>query len=438
MPDVFSQLFSHSIEAVILFLYASNLFLPKTSLKSRTGVLILLYGLTFAGTFLSSDWVDALLYLTANFIFFVTQYRLKWEVAIFHSAILTSVLGISEILIFSIINLGKQQPFSHELPLRDRLIVEIFSKILYFVLAYLPSLIYQKRKTDHPTQDGSSLLLGLLPLSSVFIMGTFLSLGNYYPFPPVVDGMILISSLLLLAGNLLLFGADQYHQQKNQQFLEMQLLLQKESASTGYYQMLQQHNENQRIFIHDIKKHLQSIALLNSAGDSEKVNTYIEDLLSSAPLKETVRFCDHQLMNAILSRYQKQCLEKEISFHTDIRKNTLTGFSDSDLTTLFCNLLDNAVEAASQTCEPFIELNVYQKENTPLIIISCVNSCLRDPFTQADTPDYIPPSTKSQKEQHGFGIRSMKHTIEKHNGNLQMYYSRTPSAFHSILTLKRS
>lgn len=438
MSNILFFFFSYSIEAVILFLYASNLFLPKTSLPSRAGILAVLYTAAFAGSFLSSDWVDALLYLAVNFLFFMTQYRLKWEVAIFHSAILTSVLGISEILFYSIINLGRQQPLSQGLSLRDQLVVEIFSKILYFVLAYLPSLFYQKRKTDHPTQDGSSLLLVFIPLSSVFIMGTFLSLGNRYPFPPTADGMILISSLLLLVGNLLLFGADQYHQQRNQRFLEMQLLLQKESASTDYYQMLQQHNENQRIFIHDIKKHLQSIAALNSAGDSQKVNAYIDELLSSAPLRETVRFCDHQLLNAILSRYQKQCLDKGITFHTDIRKNTLTSFSDSDLTTLFCNLLDNAAEAAAKSFEPFIELNVYQKENTPFIIISCVNSCLRNPLAEADTADYVPPTTKSQKEQHGFGIRSLKHTLEKHNGNLQMYYSEEPSAFHSILTLKRS
>ena len=57
------------------------------------------------------------------------------------------------------------------------------------------------------------------------------------------------------------------------EFTEMQLLLQQESNSAQYYEMLRLQNENQRILIHDIKKHLQSIDMLNDQKEHDKIKS---------------------------------------------------------------------------------------------------------------------------------------------------------------------
>ena len=100
-----------------------------------------------------------------------------------------------------------------------------------------------------------------------------------------------ISAVLLLLINLLVFGITQYNQKKSREFTEMQLLLQKESDSAEYYKMLLSQNENRSILIHDIKKHLQSIKLLNEKGESEKIDAYILQLMDASDLKETARIC---------------------------------------------------------------------------------------------------------------------------------------------------
>ena len=128
----------------------------------------------------------------------------------------------------------------------------------------------------------------------------------------------------------------------------MQLLLQKESDFTEYYKMLLSQNANQAILIHDIKKHLQSIASLNEQNAPDKVSAYIHQLLLSSDLKETARICDNELLNAIMARYKRQCNNMGIAFTADIRSGVLNYMSDSDLTSLFCNLLDNATEAAGK------------------------------------------------------------------------------------------
>lgn len=59
-------------------------------------------------------------------------------------------------------------------------------------------------------------------------------------------------------------------------FTEMQLLLQKEADLAEYYQMLLSQNENQTILIHDIKKHLHSIAVLNENKEYDKTDAYYQ------------------------------------------------------------------------------------------------------------------------------------------------------------------
>lgn len=80
-----------------------------------------------------------------------------------------------------------------------------------------------------------------------------------------------------------------YIQRKNKDFTEMQLSLQKENASTEFYQMLLSQNEQQNILIHDIKKHLQAIALLNDQGNSVQITQYISQITSSYDLHRTIR-----------------------------------------------------------------------------------------------------------------------------------------------------
>ena len=81
----------------------------------------------------------------------------------------------------------------------------------------------------------------------------------------------------------------------------MQLLLQKESDSVEYYEMMLAQNENQSILIHDIKKHLQSIRLLNEKNDSDKINDYIQQLMESSDLKETTKLCAAISATAMIS-----------------------------------------------------------------------------------------------------------------------------------------
>lgn len=141
------------------------------------------------------------------------------------------------------------------------------------------------------------------------------------------------------------------------------------------------------------------------------------------------------MLNAILSRYQRQCDNKHITFYADIRSRIMDFIADADLTSLFCNLLDNAVEAAENIPDSFIEISTCKREKAPFVVITVVNSSRKNPFAQ---PGGKLTTTKPNKHKHGLGIKSIQKIVLKYHGDIQMYYNQESLTFHTVITLKQS
>lgn len=433
MKNVICYFLSFLVESIILYQYASTLFIPKHRVKIRLAALCSLYFFLFAISMFDSAWLNTFMYLFANFIFLLTQYRLKWHSAFFHSAILTAVMGVCELSIYSVSQHFAPHFYAESSHFHVMVAYVIFSKMIFLTIIYVFMHFMKGQREDNQQHDHSALLLVFIPLTSVFIILTFLTINNTYTLSPSLIVIITLDAVLLLVINLLVFGINQYNHKKNTEFTEMQLLLQKEANLAEYYQMLFSQSENQSILIHDIKKHLQSINLLNDKKEYDKIDAYIRQLMLSSDLKETARLCDHEMLNTILCRYKRQCDSSQISFHVDIRHGTVDFIADSDLTSLFGNLLDNAVEAACNIPESFIEINAVKRAKTSFTVITVINSSRKNPFT---SPRGILTTNKPDKYKHGFGIKSIKKTVCKYHGDIQMYYNNDSLTFHTIITLK--
>jgi len=434
MESVIFYLLCFLIEAVITLEYASELFIAKKSVQLRLTVLVFLYCILFAISLLDMKWLNMGLYFIVNVIFFLTQYKIQPLSAFFHSAILSAVMGMCELSVYSIIERFVPHFFSQVNDFHNTILFIVFSKVLFFSIIYILMHFFKSRKKCSLQQQKSSLLLLIIPLTTIFIMLTLLNLSEDFILTPALNWMISLSSIFLLITNLLVFGINQYTQQKEAEYTEMQLLLQRENDFTEYYKMILCESENQSILIHDIKKHLQSIKLLLEKRDYEKVYSYVHQLLHSSALRENARICDHELLNAILSRYKHQCDEHSISFHADIRTGVMEFLCENDLTALFCNLLDNSFESVCNIQEPFIEINVQKREKTPFVVVSVINSCLIDPFNNSDG---TLKTKKMDKTKHGFGLKSIYKTVEKYQGDMQMYYNKETTSFHTVITLKQ-
>ena len=176
-----------------------------------------------------------------------------------------------------------------------------------------------------------------------------------------------------------------------------------------------------------------SIAELNEKGDTGKIAAYINQIIQSSDLQDAVRICDNNLLNTILYRIKQQCKSSGTSFLTDIRSGCTDFLSEYDLTSLFSNLLDNAIDATKSIPDSYIELNV-----TPLndkkIIITIINSCRKNPFSNNSKRL---TTTKKNKLRHGYGMKSIQRVVDKYEGDYRFYFDEENYTFHSILVLKR-
>lgn len=225
--------------------------------------------------------------------------------------------------------------------------------------------------------DLTNILLLLITLISVGVI-IYSYPDDYLLVPPDIRNQIFSPSfLVILIVNLAAFGIYHYTETKKAEFLKLQLQLQRESDAAEYNRKLLQQDENQRILVHDIKNHLQSIAELTRQQEYDKVLSYIEHLTKVNHLLSSVRVSDNDLLSSIVCRYKRTCDEKSISLRTDIRSKCIDFLTEDDMTALFCNLLDNAFESAIHVSDSYIELNVSARPNTSFVIISVVNSCAK-------------------------------------------------------------
>lgn len=421
------------IEAIILWFYCKKIFFIKHSFRFQLTSYIISYGMLFFILLLQNYIANFISFILINFFLILLIYDVKWYTSIFHAAIMTSIMGLSELLVISLTSHLEFSHYSGTDNFKNLFLLTIFSKILYFVISSIISKIILIFNLKVKPTKKDVLLIAIIPALSAFIMALLVILCNDVNLTVQSNITIIITVVLLFMIDFLTVGIHNYIEKKNQEFTAGQLQAQNDSFSIDYYKMLLTQSENQNILVHDIKNHLSSILALSQQKDTDKINAYINRLLNDNELKSTPRVCDHELLNAILCRYQNECLTNHINFHLDIRSKAMATMRDDDLTALFCNLLDNALEAAIIVPDSYIELDASKKENTVFTQITMINSCRSNPFS----PDSKQlRTTKKDSLRHGYGMKSIEKIVERYYGSMETYYNGEDQTFHTIIIMK--
>ena len=423
---------AYFIEAIILWQYAVTTFHPKHSAFTRIALLATLYFTLSIFFALNLIGVNAIAFFIANFLFFYFMFYSGLFSALFHASLTTAIMGLSELIVTSGIPNMMYNYYESTNFEQTFMIHMIPSKFLYFLLLFAISHFTTRRKENKQPNRFEILLILAIPLLSIWIAISIFMIYVDSLLPDHLCRLILISAFLLLIINIITWFIYTYTQRKNREFTTLQLQLQRELDATAYYQMLLKQDESQQILIHDIKKHLQSLSILNEQGQQDKIHAYIQQIINSSDLQVAARLCDNEMLNAILGRYSRRCMEEQIDFHADVRSGVVDFIKNDDMTSLFCNLLDNALEAATNYPHSYIELSVHNRPNTPLTIITMINSCRINPFDKNGQLR----SRKADTLRHGFGMKSVERMVAKYNGEMTMYYKDEDYTFHTIIMLR--
>lgn len=359
----------------------------------------------------STVWLNVLFSFIANYVFSVFCFKIKHRKAAFYSLVLVAVSTFIELA-----TLFLMTPLA-DLYMPDYrsdsilLVVEmIISKTLYFIVAMLLLKISQKDNTILKIPS-AFYIFPLITLAAV-ICFWYISFNQNLNFK---NQMILgVVSVLLFLATVVVFFSFQADAQKENRLLLLQQEKDRIKTDLTYYEILEQQNNNLRAYAHDTKNHLSVIKNLNS---NPQIDSYINEMIERLEDYGKVCHSGNRILDVIMDKYVTECRLNHITFDFDIKNNNLSGMDDYDTVTVLGNLLDNAVEAAGKSGDRRICLETDFRNNFSVMILS--NSCEQSPVSDRTE---IPATTKSNKRLHGFGLKSVRNTVKKYNGDIAFDY----------------
>lgn len=308
------------------------------------------------------------------------------------------------------------------------LLETIATKTLYFLVILLFSKFSIKEinnKIDY------SILLFLLPASSIVTIVSFTYLSFTMDIGHSINILFVVISLILLFSNIVIFYIHEKIINTLTTNSELQLEKQKNKINEEYYTELERQYDSSNILIHDIKKCLLNIKALSAENKNNEISDYIDSIYDGYEINKIKQYSKNKLVNVIVSRYLNLCQNSNIDFAIDIRDINFQFISDSDLTALLDNLLENAYEATKHASKKEITLLI-DKRNESYMLIKLSNYSNNKPII---VDNYI-LSTKNNKKHHGIGTRSIAKIIKKYHGDIEYQFLSDQKKFNATILLK--
>lgn len=195
---------------------------------------------------------------------------------------------------------------------------------------------------------------------------------------------------------------------------EMELRDQQLSMQSNYYHRIETQYDNSRRLIHDMKNHMQTLEELYSSGSGLEAKHYAQTILESMDAFSGRFKCKNRILTIIINDKILKCDEQGIEINTQVEDIDFDFIEPFDMTTIFSNLLDNAIEACLKVPieKRKIDLRVYQFNE--FITISVRNTYNGKLVWDKDSL----ASTKGGKHM-GLGLKNVKSAVEKYEGTMQ-------------------
>ncbi len=165
---------------------------------------------------------------------------------------------------------------------------------------------------------------------------------------------------------------------------------------------------------HDMKKQLETIVKINT---TKELNAYKREIENSVDDYDMIADTGNESLNVVLTERAIFCKSKDIKFSYMADGKLLSFMSAVDVYSMFGNALDNAISAVLKLPPEKRIINVLLNKETNMVSIHIENF-----FSGGlEFKDGIPVTTKEDKSQHGFGIKSIKMIAEKYGGTATVF-----------------
>ena len=199
----------------------------------------------------------------------------------------------------------------------------------------------------------------------------------------------------------------------------------------GQYQLSKETIELINHKCHDLKHKVQAI---RAVKDEKERETYLEKIEKSVQIYSAIVRTGNEILDTILTEKSLICENSGIHINCVADGSLLAFMNPVDLYTLFGNALDNAIEAVRKLESKekrVIDIMLYERQS--FLMLQIVNPMCGE----VKFEDGLPLTTKAKNGYHGYGMKSMLHTIQKYEGHLTTEVKNGCFYFNVMLPLER-
>jgi len=312
-------------------------------------------------------------------------------------------------------------------------VISFTTMIIIYTLVYMMAVALEKRYRERHFQLDirKNDLLGVILIGvTIFSISNISFINIDTPFSGQYPTEILyIRTLVDLAGVILLYSLREHKLAlfSHKEAMTIQNLFDKQ------YEQYQQSIKDAEIInqrYHDLKHH---IDLLRNETDKKKKEIYLNELEKSIKPYELHYKTGNHVLDVLLTQKGSQFIQHDINFTCVAHGQTLSFVSTLDILSIFGNSLDNAIEnvkSLENKEERIIKLAVYTQNQLLCIKLeNYYNNELR--FSDGN---YL--TTKEDKINHGYGIKSIKSIVEKYDGSIKISTDNHWFNFMILLPIK--
>lgn len=298
----------------------------------------------------------------------------------------------------------------------------VFSKlVLIFFYYVLLRRLWKKDYRQSRTQVFLYLVMFIYSMVNILMLATAVTRE--------ADYFLLCANMgCLIFANLYLCYSLKVEDEKNSMEFQIAMMKQQESMQFEHYERQREKYGKSIEILHDVSKHIRSIEELYRAGVTDKAMEYTKQIGSILKPLVPEEYSDNPMLNILLADRKQAAESIGIRFVVKVESKGLGFIEPVDVTTLFGNLLENAMQAVLK-CSGERYIKVHIKNYNEMLSIRIENSVKNE----VKIKNGKPVSTGGKGS--GIGCLNVQRCVEKYGGSV--LYKNGNGKFYSDVILNR-
>lgn len=252
------------------------------------------------------------------------------------------------------------------------------------------------------------------------IISIFVNIGNLKP-----TKILTLNSIMAAASTLLIIFATVISiiiigklVKESKDKVKYELVQEKLDLQYKYYRGIEEEQEKVRKLYHDMRNHISCIQLL---ANSEAANSYIKKIEEQLNGVEKYYDTGSHLVDIILKDKQKEAEDKKIEFIAELDFGKCDFIEMIDVTSLFSNLINNAIEACDKITDQAVKKTIKLKGTYINNFFVLCSSNSKTNKVQIVKDRFI--TDKEDASIHGLGIKNIKTAVYRYGGEVTITYT---------------